>query len=72
MFFKTGYINNNSIYENTDLNYWLYNEKETYEGYDYDFPFLGIRSIQLNIEPTKASIGTRIDLPADLRTLNRY
>ena len=67
MFFNTGYINNNSIYENTDLNYWLYNEKETYEGYDYDFEFLGIRSIQLNIEPTKASIGTHIDLPADLK-----
>ena len=34
--------------------------------YGYDFEFLGIRSIQLIIEPTKASIGTHKDLPADL------
>ena len=46
---------------------WIDNEKETYESYGYDFKFLGIRSIQLNIEPTKASIGTHIDLPADLK-----
>ena len=68
IFFNTGYINNNAIYENTDLKYWLDNEKETYEGYGYDFEFLGIRSIQLNIEPTKATIGAHIDLPADLKS----
>ena len=67
IFFITDYINNNAIYENGDFKRWLDNEKETYEGYGYDFEFLGIRSFQLNIEPTKASIGTHIDLPADLK-----
>ena len=43
----------------------VYFEKEIYEGYGYDFEFLGLRSIQLNIEPTKASIGNYIDLPPD-------
>ena len=38
-----------------------------YEGYGYEFEFLGIRSTQLNIEPTKASNGTHIDLTADLK-----
>ena len=64
--FITDYINNNAIYEYGDFKQWLDFEKETYEGYDYDFEFLGIKCIQLNIEPTKASIGTHIDLPADL------
>ena len=54
IFFITDYIINNAIYENGDLKYWLDNEKEIYEGFGYDFVFLGIRSIQLNIEPTKA------------------
>ena len=38
-----------------------------FEGYGYDFEFLGIRSIQLNIEPTKASIGSYIHLPPHLK-----
>ena len=42
-------------------------ERNIYEGYGYDFEFLGIRSIQLNIEPTKESIGSYIDLPPDLK-----
>ena len=42
-------------------------EKEIYEGYGYDSEFLGLRSIQINIEPTKASIGSYIDLPPDLK-----
>ena len=67
IFFNTDYINNNAIYENVHFTQWLNFEKEIYEGYGYDFEFLGIRSIQLNIEPTKASIGTHIDLPADLK-----
>ena len=67
IFFNTGYINNNAIHENGDFKQWLDNEKKTYEVYGYDFEFLGIRSIQLNIEPTKASIGTHIDLPPDLK-----
>ena len=67
IFFNTDYINNNAIYEYGDFNQWLDFEKEIYEGYGYDFEFLGLRSIQLYIEPTKASIGTHIDLPADLK-----
>ena len=72
--FNTDYIINKAIYENGDFTQsakpfygWLNFEKEIYEGYGYDFEFLGIRSIQLNIEPTRASIGTHIDLPADLK-----
>ena len=38
-----------------------------YEGYGYDFEFLGLRIIQINIEPTKASIVSYIDLPPDLK-----
>ena len=37
-----------------------------YEGYGYDFEFLGLRIFQIKVEPTKASIGSYIDLPADL------
>ena len=73
-FFNTDYINNNAIreavspiYEYGDFNRWLDFEKEIYEGCGYDFEFFGIRSIQLNIEPTKASIGSYIDLPPDLK-----
>ena len=65
IFFNTDYINNNALYEYGNFNRWLDFEKEIYEG--YDFEFLGIRSIQLNIEPTKASIGSYIDLQADLK-----
>ena len=42
------------------------NNNAIYE-YGFVFGFLGIRSIQLNIEPTKASIGSYIDLPPDLK-----
>ena len=49
IFFNTDYINNNALYEYGDFNWWLDFEKEIYEGYGYDFEFLGIRSIQLNI-----------------------
>ena len=44
IFFNTDYINNNAIYEYGDFNRWLDFEKEIYEGYGYDFEFLGIRS----------------------------
>ena len=67
MFFNTDFIFNNAIYDYGDFKQWLDFEKEIYEGHGYHFEFLGIRSIQLNIEPTKASIGTHIDLPADLK-----
>ena len=67
IFFNTDYFNNNAIYEYGEFNRWLDFEKEIYEGYGYDIEFLGIRSIQLNIEPTKASIGSYMDLPPDLK-----
>ena len=69
IFFNTDYIINNAINENGDFTQWLNFEKKIYEGYGYDFEFLGLRSIQINIEPTKASIGSYIDLPPDLKKL---
>ena len=41
--------------------------KKIYEGYGSAFDFLGLRSIQINIEPTIASVGSYIDLPPDLK-----
>ena len=67
IFFNTDYIINNAIYENGDFIKWLNFEKEIYEGYGYDFELLGLRSIQINVEPTKASIASYIDLPPDLK-----
>ena len=67
IFFNTDYISNNAIYENGDFTQWLNFEKEIYEVYGYVFEFLGLRSIQINIEPPKASIGSYIDLPPDLK-----
>ena len=69
IFFNADYIINNAIYENGDFTKWSNFEKEIYEGYGYDFEFLGLRSIQINIEPTKASIGSYIDLPPRSREL---
>ena len=51
-----------------DLNQWLDNTKETYEGYGYDYEFLGITDIQLNIERTKISLGLYVELAPNLRT----
>ena len=51
-----------------DLNQWLDNTRETYQGYGYDYEFLGITDIQLNIERTKPSLGSYIKLPTNLRT----
>ena len=72
IFFDTDYIINNAIYENGGFTQWLNFGKEIYEGYGYDFEFLGLRSIQINIEPIKASIGSYIDLPPISKTLNQY
>ena len=69
-FFNTDYIINNAIYENGEFKQWLDFEKEICESYGYDFEFLGLRSIQIIIEPTKASIGSYIDLPPDLKNSN--
>ena len=51
-----------------DLKHWLDNIRETYEGYGYDYEFLGITDIQLNIERSKPSLGSYIELPPTLRT----
>ena len=67
MFFNTDYIINSAIYENGDFTQWLNFENERYEGYGSYFEFLGLRSIQINIEPTKASIGSYKDLTPDLK-----
>ena len=67
IFFITDYIINNAIYENGDFTQWPNFEKEIYEGFSYDFEFLGVKSIQINIEQTKASIGSYIGLPPDLK-----
>ena len=67
IFFNTDYIINNTINANGDFTQWLNIEKEIYEGYGYDFEFLELRSIRINIETTKASIGSYIDLPPDLK-----
>ena len=53
-------------YMNGDFKQWLKFEKEIYESYGYDFEFLGLRSIEIKKEPTKASFGSYIDLPPDL------
>ena len=46
--------------------------KEIYEGYGFDFEFLELRIIQINIDPFNASIGSYIDLPPILKILNQY
>ena len=66
IFFNTDYIINKAIYDYGDFKQLLDFEKKIYEGYGYDFEFLGLRGIQINIEPTKAPIGSYIDLPPDL------
>ena len=60
-FFSTDFIINKAIYDYGDFKQWLDFEKEIYEGYGYVFEFFVLRSIQINIEPTKASIGSYID-----------
>ena len=72
IFFSTDYIINNAIYEYGDFKQWLDFENEMYEGYGYDFEFLGLRGIQIKIEPTKASIGSYIDLRPFSKVLNQY
>ena len=67
IFFNTDYIINKAIYDYGNFKQRLDFEKEIYEGYGYNFDFLGLRSFQIIIEPTKASIGSYIDLPPDLK-----
>ena len=70
VFFNTDFIINNAIYEYRDFKQWLDFEKNIYECYGYDFEFLGLRTVQKNIEPTKASIGIYIDLTPNLKNSN--
>ena len=51
-----------------DLNQWLDSARETYEYYGYDYEFLGITDIQINIERTRPSLGSFIELPPNLKT----
>ena len=51
-----------------DLNQWLDNTRETYEGYGYDYEFLGITDNKLNIKRTQPSLGLYVELPQNLRT----
>ena len=67
IYINTDYFFNKAIYDYGDFKQWLDFAKEIYEGYGYNFEFLGLRSIQINIEPTKAYIGSYIDLPPDLK-----
>ena len=47
-------------------------KKETYKDHGYEFVFLQVGSIQMKIEPTKASIGNYLDLAPDLKILDQY
>ena len=58
LFFNTDYIINNTIKDYGDYNQWLSYDKEINEAYGYEFEFSGLRSIQICIEPNKASIGS--------------
>ena len=62
------YIINKAIYDYGDIKHCLDIEKNINEGHGHDFEFLGLRSLQLNIEPTKASTGSYIELPPDLKS----
>ena len=51
-----------------DLNQRLNNTRETYKGYGYDYEFLVLTEIQLNIEKTKPSLRFYVELPLNVRT----
>ena len=46
---------------------WLDYVKEMYEGYGYDYKFIGITDMQISIEKTKPSIGSYTEIPLCLR-----
>ena len=50
-----------------NLNQWLNHVRETYEGYGYDYEFIGITDIQISIERTKPSLGSYTELTPCLR-----
>ena len=51
-----------------DLNQWLDYSRETYEGYGYDYKFIGVTDIQPSLEKTKPSLGSFTELPTGLRS----
>ena len=54
-----------------NLNQWLDHVRETYEGYGYDYEFIGITDMRINIERAKPSLGSYTDLPSGLRDKNQ-
>ena len=54
-----------------NLNQWLDHVRETDEGYGYDYEFIGITDMQINIEWTKPSLGSYTELPPGLRDKNK-
>ena len=50
-----------------NLNQCLDLVRETYEGYGYDYEFIGITDMQINIQRTKPSLGSYIELPSGLK-----
>ena len=50
-----------------NLNQWLDHVRETYEGYGYNYEFIGITDMQLDVERTKPSLGSYTELPPGLR-----
>ena len=50
-----------------NLNQWFDHVRETYEGYGYDYEFIGITDMQINIEMTKPSLGSYTEVPPGLR-----
>ena len=51
-----------------NLNQGFDHAKDTYEGYGYDYEFIGVSEVQLNIEKTKPSLGSYTVLPHGLRS----
>ena len=50
------------------LNQWLNHVKETYEGSGYNYEFMGVSDLQLNIETTQPSLGFYTELPPGPRS----
>ena len=51
-----------------NLNQWLDHVKETYEDYGYDYEFIEISDVQLNMARTKPLLGSDTELPPGLRS----
>ena len=49
--YNTDYLISEAIFEYGDFNQCLDSAKEVFDCYAYDFKILGVKSVQLNIEP---------------------